>query len=117
MIFTSTGCTNDDKIDDSSNKKGDSFLTATINGTAFSSSLELVAFRANRQTYLATADNKTGFDEYEFKWIINNDRDSDLDKIRYGYIELKDSGGNRKKNKTWKLPNNFVTSHYPQAAA
>jgi hypothetical protein len=107
MVVASTGCMNDDKVDESSNKKEDSFLTATINGTVFSSSLDIVTFTANNQTYLLTADNKTRSEEYEFNWIINNNRDNDPAKIRYGFIELKNVGGDRNKNKTWQLPNNF----------
>lgn len=84
----------------------ESYLTANINGEAFTSTLEIVAFKANGQTYLATADNH-GDSEYEFNLIIENKKDSDSTKKRYGFIELKDSNGNRKNNKTWALPNNF----------
>jgi len=97
----------DGKSTSSNLVSNDSYLTANINGDAFVSTLEIVAFKANGQTYLATADN-FGHSEYEFKLIIENKKDAPDPTIkRYGFIELKDSNGNRKNNKTWALTNNF----------
>ena len=84
--------------------KKDTYLTANINGKEFKSTLEIVAFKANGQTYLCTADN-SGKPEYEFKLIIENKKENP-DIKRYGFVELKDSE-NRKNNKIWALPNNF----------
>ena len=83
-----------------------SYLTANINGEDFSSTLEIVAFRAGGQTYLNTADN-SGTSEYEFNLIIENNKGNDPTKKRYGFIELKNRKGDRKNNKMWALPNNF----------
>jgi hypothetical protein len=106
IIFLIYGCSGDDKKDAATNTQS-SFLTATINGDAFSSSLEVVTFKAGGKTYLTTADNKSGVHEYEFQWIIEDTKSNDSSKIRYGFIELKDKGGDRKKNKMWALPKNF----------
>ncbi len=106
LVFLFAGCS-DSTEGNKSTSKSDAFLSATINGEAFSSSLEIVTFKANSQTYLATADNKSGVHEYEMNWIIQNDKANDPSKIRFGFIELKDPGGDRKKNKTWALPDNF----------
>ncbi len=96
------------KINSNKDQKG-TFLTATINGKKFSSTVLISTFTANHQTYLLTADN---FDklEYAFKLIIKNDKDNDPKKIRYGFIGKEDENG---KNITWKIPHNFdFTSTY-----
>ncbi len=85
------------------NNEKDTFLTATINGKEFSSSVEVVTFRANNQMYLTTVDNSDS-SEFAFNLIIKNDKDNDPKKLRYGFLEKEDEKGN---NKTWKLPNNF----------
>lgn len=79
------------------------YLTATINGEEFSSTVDVVSFRANKQTLLTTADNPDAT-EYSFTLIIKNDRDNDPNKKRYGFVEIEDETGNMT---TWKLPNNF----------
>jgi len=83
-----------------------SYLKAKINDENFSSSLEIVAFKAGGKTYLTTADNHDLFNEYEFTWIIDNFSSNDPTKKRYGFVELKDYN-NRDNNLKWKLPNNF----------
>ena len=79
------------------------YLTATINGEEYTSSVDVVSFRANKQTLLNTADNPDAT-EYAFTLIIKNDRDNDPNKVRYGFVEKEDASGNRT---AWKLPNNF----------
>lgn len=106
FLILLAGCSNDSPP--LGNASADeSFLTATIDGEAFSSSLEIVTFKVSGQTYLSTADNKLGVHEYEFNWVTQNDKDNNPSKLRYGSIELKDMGGDSKKDKAWQLPNNF----------
>lgn len=106
FVLTLFNCKEDPKIQ--SDSKNTSYLTANINGETFTSTLEIVAFRANGQSYLTTADNH-GSAEYEFNLIIENKKDAPDPTIkRYGYIELKDNNGDRKKNKNWALPVNFT---------
>jgi hypothetical protein len=103
FLFLLSGCNGDDTATKNNSSGDSSFLTATINGKEFSSSLQVINFRAGEQTYLSTADNKTGVDEYEFNLIIQNDKDNNPAKIRYGFIELKQEN----EAKAWKLPDNF----------
>lgn len=97
LIFNS--CKNDKFLSSSPNSSNaDTFLTATINGEKFVSSVRIVTFRANNQVYLVTADNPDK-SEFGFSLIIEND------KIGVNSIlEKKDENG---KNIMWAIPHNF----------
>lgn len=91
-----------------------SFLTATINGKEFSSSLEIITLKISGNAHLYTADNRSGVNEYEIG-LINPDGKGDS--RRYGSIELKNNGEG-KKDKAWMVPSDFNysitadTEHY-----
>ena len=99
-----SACNNDERssISPNSNRDG-TFLTTTINGGQFSSSVKIVTYEIKTQTYLTTADNPDS-SEFSFVLIIENNADDDLKIMRSGFVEKEDENG---KNKTWKLPDNF----------
>ncbi|VAW48568.1 hypothetical protein MNBD_GAMMA03-1308 [hydrothermal vent metagenome] len=99
-----SACNNDERSSISPNSNSDgTFLTATINGEKFSSSVKIVTYGIKSQTYLTTADNPDS-SEFAFVLIIENNKDDDLKIIRSGFMEKEDTSG---ENKTWKLPDNF----------
>ncbi|MBJ2173985.1 hypothetical protein JBL43_07035 [Aureibaculum sp. A20] len=109
LLLTAIGCKEDKKnsttkVDESTNTNNwGTFLTATINGEEFSSSVKVVTFTANNQTYLTTADNSDP-SEFAFNLIIENNNDQTDQKIkRYGFVEKEDEN----EKVTWKLPDNF----------
>lgn len=105
LLFLSfSSCGGDDDGDGNNNgATDDSFLTATINGKPFTASVEIINLRADDQTRLRTADNKSGVNEYKFDLVLQNDKDNDPTKIRFGVIELTEGTD----TKAWKLPDNF----------
>jgi len=104
LLLLLAACGDDKPSSSNAASKSDvSFLTATINGEGFSSSLEIVTFKISGQTHIHTADNKLGLNEYEIALI---GVDTNTGEERYGSIELKNNGEGIK-DKSWMVPKGF----------